>query len=430
MTIGSVSAYVGQSSWNISVLDSSNNSESYLSFVIDSNDNSHMTYTNSSMDLFYLYMTNPSGTPSIEIIDSTMTQECDIAVDSLGYPIIVYQDGTDDWLRYAWKNATGWNKGIVDGDVEGRYPSIVFDSSDYPHIAFYGRACCYGLNYIKWNGVEWINETIESEWHYQSGTLTLVLDSADNPHILYNNATSDIVYYTYWDGASWNKETIIDDAIFGVRTGATLTLDSLNQPHIVYYDNSDLVYTKKVDGSWSGWVIEDSGSGYYYPSIQLDKNENPHIAYNDYSVHNVKYAKYDGYYWEVETIDNSTNVGHYTQLEFNSTYSPFIAYIDAGNKDVKYAYEKGDTWEISHGIYGNVYLLPLLSEGKDAVITCENDNFNTSTTVNTTGYYIFDKIAAGIYWINATLYNYIDNIAIVEVVAGHDQTTLDNCDEL
>ena len=84
----------------------------------------------------------------------------------------------------------------------------------------------------------------------------------------------------------------------------------------------------------------------------------------------------------------------------------------------------------SHGIYGNVYLLPLYSEGRDTDITCSNDTFNTSTTANTTGYYIFDNLATGFYWINATLHSYFDNNALVEVVSGYNQTLLSGCDAL
>lgn len=81
-------------------------------------------------------------------------------------------------------------------------------------------------------------------------------------------------------------------------------------------------------------------------------------------------------------------------------------------------------------IDGNVYFLPLYSEGRDTDITCSNDTFNTSTTANTTGYYIFENLAAGFYWINATLHSYIDNNALVEVVSGYNQTLLSGCDAL
>ena len=84
----------------------------------------------------------------------------------------------------------------------------------------------------------------------------------------------------------------------------------------------------------------------------------------------------------------------------------------------------------SHGIYGNVYLLPLYSAGKDTAITCKNESFSTSTIANTTGYYQIDNLIIDMYWINASLYNYIDNSALVEVVSGYNQTLLDGCDAL
>ena len=87
-------------------------------------------------------------------------------------------------------------------------------------------------------------------------------------------------------------------------------------------------------------------------------------------------------------------------------------------------------WNFSNGTYGNVYLLPFYSEGKDTNIICSNDTFNTSTTADDTGYYIFENLIAGFYWINATLYSYKDNNVLVEVISGWNETLLSSGDAL
>ena len=83
-----------------------------------------------------------------------------------------------------------------------------------------------------------------------------------------------------------------------------------------------------------------------------------------------------------------------------------------------------------HGIYGWVYDTSFYEVLKDTNIICSNASWSDSTTSNTTGYYIFDNLAAGMYWINATLHSYIDNNALVEVVSGWNESLLNNCDAI
>lgn len=90
----------------------------------------------------------------------------------------------------------------------------------------------------------------------------------------------------------------------------------------------------------------------------------------------------------------------------------------------------GEAWNNSYGIYGNIYLLPFYSEEEDVNIVCSNDSFSNSTTTNSTGYYMFDELVAENYWINVSLYNYIDNSVLVEVISNFNESLLNNCDAL
>ena len=89
-----------------------------------------------------------------------------------------------------------------------------------------------------------------------------------------------------------------------------------------------------------------------------------------------------------------------------------------------------EAWNNSYRIYGNIYLLPFYSEGEDINVVCSNDSFSNSTTTNSTGYYMFDTLIAENYWINTSLYNYIDNNVIVEVISDFNESLLNNCDTL
>ena len=85
---------------------------------------------------------------------------------------------------------------------------------------------------------------------------------------------------------------------------------------------------------------------------------------------------------------------------------------------------------VQHGIYGWVYDTTFYEPLEDTDIECSNTSWNDSITSNNTGYYLFDNLAVGNYWINASLYNYFDNNAPVEVVEGWDESLLNNCDTL
>ena len=83
-----------------------------------------------------------------------------------------------------------------------------------------------------------------------------------------------------------------------------------------------------------------------------------------------------------------------------------------------------------HGIYGWVYETSFYEILEDVDIVCSNASWSDSMTSNDTGYYLFDNLAVGMFWVNATLHSYFDNNANVEVVSGWNESLLNNCDAL
>ena len=365
------------------------------------------------------------------------------AWSSSGVGHAVSVDSISDDILHTYWNGTGWETENISAAGCGRYTAIAVDSNGYPHIVYFdsayddvGGGSPDGLIYAAWNGASWDIEPIDAnsdeEWYMYP---SIAIDSNDKPHISYGMDTAtDPLYYGEKTGVSWSLSPIITDRRCG---RSDIVLDSNDKPHIAFSDwtNDCLGYVEKTGGSWVDTYIDCYEV--YSPSIVLDEYNHPHIAYITLAYPggaDSNYATYDGYEWYGEIVDDThdtlwygTDIILYNET-VHFTYQNFYM-PDGGLKYATYNLTYME-WQDSNGIYGNVYLLPLYSEGRDTDITCSNDTFNTSTTANTTGYYIFDNLAAGFYWINATLHSYFDDNALVEVASGYNQTLLSGCDAL
>ena len=92
----------------------------------------------------------------------------------------------------------------------------------------------------KTSGATWTTEAVDAPkifTDFYSRSLTVGTD--DHPHIAYGG---DHLYYAFYDGTSWNYETV--DLSTGVGECASIALDSSGKVHISYYDstNGDLKY--------------------------------------------------------------------------------------------------------------------------------------------------------------------------------------------
>jgi hypothetical protein len=323
-----------------------------------------------------------------ETVDSEgdVGQRPSLALDSPGHPHIAYHDVTNDRVRYALREATGWTSQTV--EEAALTPSLALDTSGQPHIAFTRRGPA--VRYAVLSGGEWVSETVDSPaadpslaldslgdphiayfdvrtlpphgpgqglkyahrtaggWVIESvdrvecDSVSLALDQSGTPHIVYHDTGGDSVKYAVLDGGTWVSETVESSA-----TLPSLALDDSGKPHIAYTRNGPSVrYAVRKDGGWASETVDGAAAE---SSLAMDALGNPHIAYADVRPvpphgpgEGLKYARRTAAGWVIEIVDtlNCTDpsAGSSTSLALDSSGNRHIAYYDADNGDLKVAH--------------------------------------------------------------------------------------------
>ncbi len=100
----------------------------------------------------------------------------------------------------------GWKGELIDNTVNviGK-TSIALDSEGNPHIGYTFKIDDNktGIKYAYFDGTKWIKTEIDTIGGRgtMSKSISIALDSDDNPHFVYND--SEYVYYTYFRGDTW-----------------------------------------------------------------------------------------------------------------------------------------------------------------------------------------------------------------------------------
>ncbi len=193
-----------------------------------------------------------------------------IAVDSKGNPHIIFVEENEtvlypitsppsfmvtNTIKYAMWTGLNWtiqtlatNTNYWSGNV-----TFVFDSKGKPHLCYLHEnripTSYFGsyrikrsVEYIYFNGLTWVNQTIESESEQNYyGQPALRLDSNDNPQIYffktnYQPTTDFNLLYARWTGTTWDIQKIwtLTPNSYGSAGFSTIAFDSRGNPHVVY----------------------------------------------------------------------------------------------------------------------------------------------------------------------------------------------------
>jgi hypothetical protein len=348
----------------------------------------------------------------------------EIALDSQGRPHIVFVEyvGTgelsESYICYLYWNGTEW----VDADGSGQESvhvyyslnakqiSFALNSLDQPGIAFSDGA---NLNYLYYNGSAWVDADgsgQESITVYSTGmgnqSPSLRFTSLNRPVIAWRNVvflSNTSIYYLQWNGSAWVDADGTGQGEISVygpnnqnRNYPSLRIDSSNNPHIAWQDpelgNYEIYYLKwngsawvDADGTGRGEIdiYTDTGSS-TYPSLSLDSDQNPAIAWRDDTLgaFDIYYFFWNGSAWVdadgtgQESIDIYTDAGTscIPSLALNSdNNNPAITWFDntTGGPtiyEIYYLYFDGSAWVDADG------------SGQEGIAIYPNTGTQNSTT--------------------------------------------------
>jgi hypothetical protein len=326
--------------WQIDVINSGSGDDvgGYAALVIDSAGNQHAAYYNfTHRSLLYSFRgKNDAKWATTQVDGHGAGTYVSLAVDSSAQPHLAYNSLYEDGLHYATWDGHRWKRQIIDAEHVNYYTSIQLDAQGHPRISYYlyhapDKSYLLHLKFASFNGRDWTIETVDKRT--ETGKFNSVaIDASGNPHIAYSHVSLGDLLYASWDGSEWNYGDVDSRRTHNdyVGIGNSIALDHAGNPHIAYFDSTKntVKYAWMEDGHWKNEVVAGLvGRGEVdHVSLQLDRHDRPHLAYYDGGSQSLKYGFRDDKGWHVEVVDNDGNVGKYPSLCLDANDQPFIAY--------------------------------------------------------------------------------------------------------
>lgn len=237
---------------------------------------------------------------------------------------------------------------IVDPGVHGSVPGIAVDGSNNSHVIFY-ETDNLDIKYASRSEGVWQSETVDSDGDMGDGH-DIAVDQNGRPHISYRDKTNGSVKYATKVEGSWQK-TVIDPAEGEGESveSSSIAIDSNGNPQIAYniQSTSESSYIKYAAYDGSSWSTEEIGIEGHWPSLALDTNDYPHIAFHNPNDYHVYYSRRleSGDWSSPEEVDSSATVTTDPRLALDSNNNPGIVYRDdTGEGFIKYAVWDGTSW--------------------------------------------------------------------------------------
>jgi hypothetical protein len=229
-----------------------------------------------------------------------------VQVDGSGDVTLLYYDETDTniFLTYGWKDGEDFNR----------------------------KAITVNVSYDDYHSID------------------LVLEQDNTPHAFYFDGDNDYIWHaTPEDGpeGDWNLEQVNEQISYEL----TAAIDKSGYFHLSYdYDYGPLYYITNKTGSWTEETVADgSAGGNEEPSIAVDPQGNPHIAWlrtNEDYWYDICYGTKTAEGWTEELVtstpadDEYPGVGHFFAID-NAGYGHLVyTFFDESEEQAHMYYAK------------------------------------------------------------------------------------------
>jgi hypothetical protein len=273
--------------------------------------------------------------------------------DKYGNGHVSYADDARSLLQYSFwdHNLKKWFSTTLD---YGGFCSLTLDSKGHPHISYNSNG---HLKYTYWDGSSWQKQTIPVTSKSVVFYTSIALDINDNPGISYfeNESAAGVgvvrLRVVTWNGSFWELVTV--DQTYGSGKFNSIASDSAGRPHIAYgnviFENSGLRYAHWDGTSWNYEILDGAGgpgSARWSVAFILDKQDIPHIAYSDVTHMIVKYATKVAGKWQMEAVDSVGKVAFPDRngIALDDQGTPYISYYDVRAGVLKVAHRKDQKW--------------------------------------------------------------------------------------
>jgi hypothetical protein len=260
-----------------------------------------------------------------------------LSLDSLDNPFVGFD-------RLAHKTEGGWNYTPV--------PWIPYDmavsSGGTVHITYFKRTAPDEVTvqeaYLR--GGNWTTEDVDifsAPSSLGSSWLSLALGPDSLPHLLYYADALGEIRYAYKDNGTWNIETVDTIGnIMAVGKHGSLSLDSGGVPHIVYVARTQptRLETHYATRGPLGWSIGSMANG-FFPTIGMISDDTPLVSYlAGYPDYELRLAHLTGDYWDFESIPDPTTgpaIAQFPTMAMDRCDNPHVVWYDFDVPGVLYA---------------------------------------------------------------------------------------------
>ena len=261
-------------------------------------------------------------------------------------------------LNYAYLDGSSWitqTIGVVSQDFvvnPSTITDIAVDSMGYPHISYNEIRDTTGddyshLRYAHWNGSSWVYQLVDNS-EFTAWDHSITVDSNDHPHIVYNNRMwdgSDHPYlkYVVSGGIGWSFYTI-DDTCSELPDKLSIAVSTDAQPHITYICRDTqhepwIKYANNLSGFWQTTVFERG----WDPNIAVDGSGKAHMAYST-EQNNLAYAISEANSWITQTVDTASGAWG-SSIALDHLGAPYISYSFGNAVRVAIISEKSLIWQ-------------------------------------------------------------------------------------